>query len=51
MGGLEYRQAAEIRDCFTRHGVRLVAALLDLGFDIVARKQSANRQRDRESLP
>jgi hypothetical protein len=142
MGGFEYRQAAEIRDCFTRHGVRylfigksgaillgfpdttqdadlfvektpangerLVAALLDLGFDItaeqseqvrsgkdfiqlkngpfdldlifapdgietfevawqrrievdgftvcniddiIASKQSANRQRDRESLP
>ena len=75
MGGFEYRQAAEIRDCFTRHGVRylfigksgaillgfpdttqdadlfvektpangerLVAALLDLGFDItMASKRS-----------
>ncbi len=142
MGGFEYRQAAEIRDCLARHGVRylflgksgaillgfpdttqdadlfvdktpangerLVAALLELGFgitadqseqvrsgkdliqlkngpfdldlifapdgietfaaawqrrtevdgfpvcsidDIIASKQSANRQRDRESLP
>ena len=37
MGAFEYRQAQEIRDCFSRH--------------IIASKAATNRQKDRESLP
>ncbi len=62
MGGFEYRQAAEIRDCLARHGVRYLflgkSGAILLGFpdttqdaDLFVEKTPANGERDRESLP
>ena len=56
MGGFEYRQAAEIRDCFTRHGVRYLfigkSGAILLGFpdttqdaDLFVEKTPANGER------
>jgi hypothetical protein len=61
MAAFEYRQAEEIRDAFTRHGVRYLfigkSGAILLGFpvchpdDIIASKAATNRVKDRESLP
>lgn len=63
MGAFEYRQAEEIRDAFTRHGVRYLflgkSGAILLGFpdttqdaDLFLDKSELNgRAKDRESLP